>query len=388
MISSISLGKLIARSYTSASATEASTMSDESGTDAERSSRFLTERQFARRLLILSAFMLVGIILWLTVDLLLLVFASVIVAVLLHAIADPVARHTPVPEHFALAAAGIGLLVIFGLVGWFFGSEIQSQVSSLGDRIPEAWRSFQDRLRGTELGRQFLNWLETNILGGTSTASGAGRMLMSLGSAVVGFLVVIVGGIYLAWQPKLYRKGVIKLFTKQARPVAEATLYSSGRALKLWLLGQLVAMLIVGVLTGLGAWLIGLPSSIALGLVAGLLEFIPFAGPMLAAIPALLIALTMDTKTVIMTLALYTIIQQVEGNLITPIVQRQAVSLPPALTLFALIAMGLVFGPLGILFAAPLTVVTYVAVKQLYIRRVLGDDTSIPGERQGQEEIS
>ena len=213
-------------------------------------------------------------------------------------------------------------------------------------------------------------------------------MLMSLSSAVAGFLVVIVGGIYLAWQPNLYQKGVIKLFTKQARPAAEATLYSSGRALKLWLLGQLVAMLIVGVLTGLGAWLIGLPSAIALGLVAGLLEFIPFAGPMLAAIPALLIALTMDTQTVIMTLALYTIIQQVEGNLITPIVQRQAVSLPPALTLFALIAMGLVFGPLGILFAAPLTVVTYVAVKQLYIRRVLGDDTSIPGERQGQEEIS
>ena len=160
---------------------------------------------------------------------------------------------------------------------------------------------------------------------------------------------------------------------------------SPGSALKLWLLGQLVAMLIVGVLTGLGAWLIGLPSAIALGLIAGLFEFIPFAGPMLAAIPALLIALTMDTQTVIMTLALYTIIQQVEGNLITPIVQRQVVSLPPALTLFALIAMGLVFGPLGILFAAPLTVVTYVAMKQLYIRRVLGDATSIPGERQGQE---
>ena len=195
MISSISLGKFIARSYTSASATEASTMSDESGTGADRPSRFLTERQFARRLLILSAFVLVGIILWLTVNLLLLVFASVIVAMLLHAIADPLARHTPVPEHFALAAAMIGLLVIFGLSGWFFGSEIQSQISNLGDRVPEAWRSFEDRLRGTDLGRQFLNWLETNILDGNSTTSGAGRMLMSLGSAVVGFLMVIIGGI-------------------------------------------------------------------------------------------------------------------------------------------------------------------------------------------------
>ena len=218
------------------------------------------------------------------------------------------------------------------------------------------------------------------MLGETASASRAGRILGSLGSAIAGLLVVIVGGIYLAWQPNLYRKGVIKLFTKRARPAAEATLDSSGRALKLWLLGQLVAMLIVGVLTGLGAWLIGLPSATALGLIAALLEFIPFVGPILMAIPALLIALTMDTHTVLMTLVLYTAIQQVEGNLITPLVQGRAVSLPPALTLFALIAMGFVFGPLGILFAAPLTVVAYVAVKQLYIRRVLGDDTSIPGE--------
>ena len=104
---------------------------------------------------------------------------------------------------------------------------------------------------------------------------------MSLSSSVAGFLVVIVGGIYLAKQPNLYRKGVIRLFTKQARPAAEATLYPSACALKLWLLGQFVVMLIVGVLTGLGAWLIGSPSAIALSLIAGLLEFIPFAGPML-----------------------------------------------------------------------------------------------------------
>jgi len=121
-------------------------MSAEPGNDAETSPRtFVTERQFARRLFILSAFLAFGIILWLTIDLLLLIFGSVIVAVLLHAIADPVARHTPVPEHLALAAAVIGLLIIFGLAGWFFGSEIQSQAANLGDRVPEAWSSFQVR---------------------------------------------------------------------------------------------------------------------------------------------------------------------------------------------------------------------------------------------------
>lgn len=205
-------------------------------------------------------------------------------------------------------------------------------------------------------------------------------MVMSLGSAVAGFVVILVGGAYLAFQPGLYRRGLLKLFPKTARQGAEATLLSSARALRLWLLGQLAAMAIVGLLTGIGAWLIGLPSAMALGLIAALLEFIPFVGPMLMAIPALLLALTVDTQTVIMTLVLYTAVQQLEGNVITPVVQRRAVSLPPALTLFALIAMGVVFGPLGVLFAAPLTVVAYVMVKEVYVRRTLGEHTSLPGE--------
>ena len=335
------------------------------------------DRQFIRRLLIIALVVIVSLVIWQILDIILLAFGSVIFAVLLHGVADPLARSGRISAEWALTATVLLLLLIFGLIGWIFGSEVSTQVSELGSIVPEAWRATEERLRESPLGRPFLEWL--NLMLGRSV-SGAGYYVMSVGTAIAGFFAILIGGIYLAFQPRLYRTGLLKLFPKPLRPAVEETLDASGGALRLWLVGQLVAMLLVGVLTGIGAWLIGLPSAIALGLLAGMLEFIPYAGPLLTAVPALLIAATMGTQTVIATLFLLAAVQQVEGYLITPIVQRKAVSLPPALTLFALIAMGLVFGPLGVLLAAPLTVVIYVAVKELYIRRILGEDTVVPGE--------
>jgi predicted PurR-regulated permease PerM len=107
---------------------------------------------------------------------------------------------------------------------------------------------------------------------------------------------------------------------------------------------------------------------------------VPLIGPIVAAVPALLIALSEGAQIALWTLLLYVAIQQVESNLITPLVQRQAVSLPPAVTLFAVVAFGLLFGPLGILFATPLAVVAFVAVKKLWVREALGEPTEMPGD--------
>ena len=122
------------------------------------------------------------------------------------------------------------------------------------------------------------------------------------------------------------------------------------------------------------------PAALALALLAGLAQFVPLIGPIVAAIPALLIALAEGWQIALWTLLLYVAIQQVESNLITPLVQRQAVALPPAITLFAVVAFGVLFGPLGILFATPLAVVAFVAVKELWVRDTLGEPTEVPGE--------
>jgi predicted PurR-regulated permease PerM len=216
--------------------------------------------------------------------------------------------------------------------------------------------------------------------GAGSVVSSLASVLTSFVSGLADFLLIVVGGLYLAAQPGLYCQGVLLLFPDEGpRERIAGTLAASGAALRLWLLGQLVAMAFLFVLTGLGLWAIGLPAALALALLAGLAQFVPLIGPIVAAIPALLIALAEGWQTTLWTLLLYVLIQQVESNLITPLVQRQAVSLPPAVTLFAVVAFGLLFGPLGILFATPLAVVALVAVSRLWVREALGEPIDAPG---------
>jgi predicted PurR-regulated permease PerM len=154
----------------------------------------------------------------------------------------------------------------------------------------------------------------------------------------------------------------------------------SETALRLWLRGQLIAMVVVGLLTGIGLWLLGLRSALVLGLLAGLLEFVPFLGPFLAAVPAILLALAVSPDLALWVLLLYVGVQQIEGYVLTPMVQQYAVELPGVILLFSLIGFGILFGMLGVILAAPLTVVCYVLVKRLYVIEALHTPTPIPGE--------
>jgi len=337
---------------------------------------------FLRRVLIVAAVGALALLLWSLVDVLLLVFGAVLVAVLLRALAEPIARRTPLSDGWALAAVTLALLVGVGLAGWLFGAEVRAQVAELAERLPDAWQRFQERLGGTELGERLVSRAEDAAPGAGSVVSGLAGVLASFVGGLADFLLIVVGGLYLAAQPGLYRRGMLLLFPADGpRERIAGTLEASGAALRLWLLGQLVAMAFLFVLTGLGLWAIGMPAALALALLAGLAQFVPLIGPIVAAIPALLIALSEGWQMTLWTLLLYVAIQQIESNLVTPLVQRQAVSLPPAITLFAVVAFGLLFGPLGILFATPLAVVAFVAVKKLWVSETLGESTGVPGER-------
>ena len=142
-----------------------------------------------------------------------------------------------------------------------------------------------------------------------------------------------------------------------------------------------IAMVVVGLLTGFGLWALGMPSAFTLGLLAGVLEFIPFAGPILAMIPAVLLALAVSPDLAVWVLLLYLAVQQFEGNVLTPVVQQFAVDLPGVVLLFSLITFGLIFGTLGVILAAPLAVISYVLVKRLYVVEALHTATPIPGEK-------
>jgi predicted PurR-regulated permease PerM len=336
---------------------------------------------FVRRVLIVAAVAVIALLLWSVVDILVLIFGAVLVGVLLHALAEPVADRTPLTEGWALVAATLTLLAGIGLAAWLFGAEVRAQVAELADRLPEAWRALEQQLGTTDLDERLISRAQDAAPNAGSVVSGLASVLTSFVGGLADFLLIVVGGLYLAAQPGLYRRGALLLFPPDGpRERVASTLDACGAALRLWLLGQLVAMTFLFVVTGLGLWAIGVPAALALALLAGLAQFVPLIGPVVAAIPALLVALSEGWQTALWTLLLYLAIQQVESNLLTPLVQRQAVSLPPAITLFAVVAFGLLFGPLGILFATPLAVVAFVAVKMLWVRAALGEPTEVPGD--------
>jgi predicted PurR-regulated permease PerM len=173
----------------------------------------------------------------------------------------------------------------------------------------------------------------------------------------------------------------MQLVPKRYRANVYTTIYDVGEALRLWLLGQLMEMVLIGLLTTLVVWLIGLPSPLALGLIAGIAEFIPYLGPMLAAIPAVLVAGSQGLGAVLWTLLAYLLIHQVEGNIIAPIIQRRMVYIPPAIVLLGLGAISFLFGAVAIVFAVPIAIVIFVLIKKLYVRDSLGGPTQIPGEQ-------
>ncbi|HWH22448.1 MAG TPA: AI-2E family transporter, partial [Allosphingosinicella sp.] len=338
----------------------------------------MSHRTYIERLVITILILAVVLLLWHLRDLLLLAFGSVLVAVILRVIAKPLSGTLRVPAPLALALAVITLIAVFALAFWMFGSEVARQSDALKESLPRAWQTLQQRLEPLGLAQP----LRELSGAGEGLMKRLGGVALSVGSGLADTLLVLVGGIYLASQPAFYRTGIVKLVPERGRTLAEQALDDSGRALRLWLLGRLVSMAGVGLLTGLGLWALGIPAALTLGLVAAILEFIPFLGPVLSSIPAILLAMAIDPQRALWVAGLYLLIQQIEGNVLEPLIQQRAVSLPPVLLVFALVSMGLIFGVAGIILGAPLTVVLFVLVKRLYVREALDTPTALPGEEE------
>lgn len=338
------------------------------------------DQPFVRRVLIVLVLGAMVFLAWQLRGVLLMLFGAVVVATIFRALADHLRNWFKVPDGVAV---GLSVLIILGLIAGLmvlFGSHFASQFDVLRDNLPKAWRSLEVRAGEMGLGEQ----LRGVVAGSSGVASGMfgniGQTIMSVSGAIADLMVVIFGGIFLAAQPNFYRDGAIKLIPPGKRALVGEGMIDSERALRLWLRGQLLAMVLVGLLTGGGLWLLGMPSAAVLGLLAGLLEFIPFAGPIMAAIPALLLALAVSPDLAAWVALLYLIVQQIEGNILQPLIQQYAVDLPGVVLLFALIAFGALFGVLGVILAAPLAVVCYVLVKRLYVVEALDTPTPIPGE--------
>jgi predicted PurR-regulated permease PerM len=294
----------------------------------------------------------------------------------------------------ALAMVTGATVLCLGLVGLVMAPTVQQQAEQFGDTVPalladaealaEEW---QEALGlDTDLELEALpdlarDFVTTEMLARTASIG------MNVASVLSFGLVALVATVYLVAHPYPVIDGFVSLFPAERRHETRRVLEQVYRAVQRWLLGQLVAMAFIGVLSGTALALLGVPFAVLLGLFAGLISFIPFVGPFISAIPPVLITLVEDPVLTLWVIVAYFVIQQVESQVIQPIVMSKAVKLHPAVVLFGILIMGVLFGIVGLLIAVPVVAAVQVAVKELWVERMeeIGTDED-PPEREGENE--
>lgn len=310
-----------------------------------------------------------------------LVFGSVVVAVIFRSIADPLVRRTPLNDGMATLVAVLLVLFILAGVGFLFGQSIVASLSELSARLPGAVAEVRRRLEGLPGGAQIFDQLNAVGQQAGRALSLAPRLAVGFASSLATLLLVVVAGVFLSAAPVGSREGVLSLIPESARPRWREVMNTCGRALKGWLRAQLFSMTLVGTLIGVGLAVIGVPSALGLALLTGLAQFVPIVGPVLSSVPALLLAATVSPQALLLTLALFVAVSQLEANFITPMVQKNVAELPVVLGIFAVVAIGSLFGAVGVVFATPLALVLHVTLTMFYRQDVLHDDVLAPGER-------
>ena len=211
--------------------------------------------------------------------------------------------------------------------------------------------------------------------------SGATRYLFPFLSqtlaVVAGILLIIFMSIYIAAEPKLYHSGLMHLFPHRSRARAGEVLSAVATVLRRWLVTQLIAMVVIGVVTTTVLLILGVESAFALGLIAGLLEFIPTIGPIISAVPAIAMGFLDSPEKAVMVTVAYVGIQFLENQLLIPLLMKGGVGVPPVLTILGQALFTILFGFLGLLVAVPVLAAIIVVVKMLYVEGVVGDDVTV-----------
>ncbi|MCG2839668.1 AI-2E family transporter [Sandaracinobacter sp. RS1-74] len=310
--------------------------------------------------------------LWRMHDILLLVFAGVLVGIILNALAHRIERFSGLGHRMALAAATLSLFGLIGALFYFFGHEIAAQLGELGAKLPAAWDDLRRLISASGYEAQVNAQLSRSVPSGGTIIAVLGNVVTGVSGAISGLLLATLGGIYLAAQPGVYQTGVLMLFPPERADALNRAIGRTGYSLRAWLKGQLISMLFTATAIMIGLAVIGVPTPVALGLIAGIAGFIPMIGPLIGAAVGILVALTIGGTVLWSTILLYLVVQQLAGSVIEPLIMQHTVKVPPALTLFGLLAVGALLGPIGVLLGGPILVASYVLTRELYVKEALG----------------
>lgn len=327
---------------------------------------------YLRRLAYTLAIAAVLIVAWRAADLLLLVFGAVLAAVVFRSTGELLQK---LGIRNADLALGIGILLclcLVGLMGYLLTVQFGTQVAGLIDNLPETVAAIERAVGANPVGAAVVKAVRAAV-GGSAIADRLGDLIAGTGEVILNFLIVLVGGMFIAANPAPYRNAIVLLTPHGGRPTMDRALGEMAIALRLWLKAKLITMSAMTVLIGGSLWLAGVEHWAALGLLGGISEFVPYVGPAVAMLPAITIAAAQEGSVLTYTLIAYVAVRVIEAWMITPFINRQVVNIPPALTLFVILGAGVVFGLYGVFFAGALLVVAYVGVRELYLRDTLGE---------------
>jgi predicted PurR-regulated permease PerM len=353
-------------------------MSAQTSTHDDDDGRLTRRVTLAARVLVIAG-LLVALVIS-AASVLLLLFAGILLAVFLRSCAEALADRTPISPGWGVVLVVIALLLVIGGGLAVTVPHAVSQFGALGAQLSAALETLTADLENSAWGRELLTLFPDlgDVQGqvGTALRNARGVFSTTLGVLLSLFLIIIIG-LYLAADPRLYTEGLVLLMPRERRERARQVLIELRVTLFRWLVGRLVGMAVIGISTSVGLLLLGIPLPFTLGLLAALLTFIPNIGPVMAAVPAVVLAAVDGLDMMIWVVLMYTLIQALESYLLTPLVARRTVSLPPVVTMVVQILMGLYLGLLGVLLASPLAASALVMVKIYYLHDRLDADVTL-----------
>jgi predicted PurR-regulated permease PerM len=323
-------------------------------------------RQIRHGIFVLITAALVVLFVWCAWRLLLLAFAGLLFGIILRAFLDFVEARTHFGPRLSMLIVTLALCAALGLTVWLIAPRVIAQGGEIASYVPKSLHQAASYFNQFDWGRNIVSLVKRS-LGQLNIGSKITSITFNLVDSAVGVIVVFVVGFYGALEPRTYERGLLLLIPTGRRDSAEAVLKEVIHTLRWWVLGQLIPMTVLGAATMISLWVLGVPLAFTLGLLTGVMIFVPYIGALLSEIPAVLIALRQGPATMAYVIILYLVIHGLEGYILTPLVQRRAVRLPPVLTILAQLFMWIVAGFLGVALATPLAAVGLVLVRMLYL---------------------
>ncbi len=313
---------------------------------------------------------------------------TILLSIIISAPVNYLARRG-LPRTWGLLAVIAALAIVLWLFGLALVPAVETQSRQLAEAFPsllEEALALANRLQsffglGTQIGLdpENLSGVGREVLTGStvSTAAGVGLTAATVVSLAA---VVFISTIYLVIRPEPWVNGFVSLFPAEWRQRTREVLQVLYQTVQRWFLGQLAAMTFIAVFWAISLSLIGVPFALLLGIFSGLISFIPYLGALISIVLPLLLALISDPFSAVWVILAFIIIQQIEGNLLQPIVMSRAVDLHPAVVIFAILVMGTLFGLIGVFLAVPLVAVLQVLVRELWVQKMdqMGTDPNPP----------